>query len=193
MRADEAAADRAQPADDDDDEHQHHDLAADARRSASPGRAPTSRRRGRPAPSPPRTRRRTGGGCDSRAPRPSRCSRRRRGSAGRSWCGSSTSNMATNTASPTTTASMRYFSIADVAEDESRRASAVGSVHRLLLGAPDHVDQLLGDDQAAHGDQDLLEVLAVDRPDDDALEGPAEQRRCAIIAASMASSPAPRG
>ena len=49
--------------------------------------------------------------------------------------------------------------------------------HRLLVAAPEHVDQLLGDDQAAGGDQDLLQVLAVDRHDDDALEGPAEHAR----------------
>ena len=46
---------------------------------------------------------------------------------------------------------------------------------RDLVGAPDDVDHLLGDDHAAHGDEDLLEMLAVHRHDDDALEGPAER------------------
>ena len=32
------------------------------------------------------------------------------------------------------------------------------------------MDRLLGDDQAAHGDEDLLEVAAIDGPDDDPLE-----------------------
>ena len=49
--------------------------------------APQARRRGRPAPSRRRRRRRTGAGSGSRGSRPSRGPARRRGSAGRSWCG----------------------------------------------------------------------------------------------------------
>ena len=55
--------------------------------------------------------------------------------------------------------------------------SGVGSGSGIMLRAPDHVDQLLGDDHAAHGDEDLLQVLAVDRPDHHALEEPAERAR----------------
>jgi hypothetical protein len=53
---------------------------------------------------------------------------------------------------------------------QQRTAQAFGQRQRNLLRPPDHLDQLLADDHAAHGDQDLLEVLAVDRPHDEALE-----------------------
>jgi hypothetical protein len=52
-----------------------------------------------------------------------------------------------------------------------------GQRQRNLLRAPDDLDQLLADDHAAHGDENLLEVLAVDGPHDEALEGQAQGAR----------------
>ena len=43
------------------------------------------------------------------------------------------------------------------------------------MRAEERVEHLLGDDHATHGNQDLLQVLAVDRRDHHALEGKAEQ------------------
>ena len=51
----------------------------------------------------------------------------------------------------------------------------LGQRQRNLQRAPDHLDQLLADDHAAHGDQDLLQVLAVHRPHDEALERQADR------------------
>ena len=52
---------------------------------------------------------------------------------------------------------------------------ALGRGSGIMSGAPDHVDQLLEHDQPAHGDEDLLQVVAVHRADEHALEEPAEQ------------------
>ena len=58
--------------------------------------------------------------------------------------------------------------------DDDRAAQRLGRRQRDLRRPPDDLDQLLADDRAAERDQDLLQVLAVDRPDDDALEAEAE-------------------
>ena len=50
----------------------------------------------------------------------------------------------------------------DVAEHEGA-AQGLRQRDRDRRGAPDRVDRLLGDDQAAHGDEDLLQVAAIDR------------------------------
>lgn len=49
--------------------------------------------------------------------------------------------------------------------------------HMDGVRSPDHVDHLLRDDEPAHGDENLLEVMTVDRLDDDALEGEPEKGR----------------
>ena len=43
-----------------------------------------------------------------------------------------------------------------------------------LRGAPDHLDELFTNDHAAHGDEDLLQVLAIHGPHDEALERQAD-------------------
>src|SRR5258706_281235 len=54
-------------------------------------------------------------------------------------------------------------------------APPLGARQRQEVRHPQDVDELLGDDHAAGRDQDLLQVLAVDRLDDDALEEKPEQ------------------
>ena len=85
-----------------------------------------------------------------------------------------------NTASPTSVASTRYFSIA-ASPNTNEPSKVFGSVERDLRRAKHGVEQLLGDDRAADGGQNLLQVLAVDGLHDQALEhkaeGAADQRR----------------
>ena len=57
----------------------------------------------------------------------------------------------------------------DVAEDQ-RAAECRRQRQRDLHRSIHRDDELFGDDQAADGDQDLFQMLAVDRHDDDALE-----------------------
>ena len=57
-----------------------------------------------------------------------------------------------------------------VAEDECALQTG-GAHHRPRLRAPQREDDLLGDDHAAHGDQDLFEVEAIHGTHDDAIEG----------------------
>src|SRR6185295_15364486 len=61
--------------------------------------------------------------------------------------------------------------------DEKGAAQGRGPRQRQQVGPPEDVDQLLGDDHAAGGDENLLEMLPVDRPDDDALESQAQYAR----------------
>src|SRR5436190_12262768 len=61
--------------------------------------------------------------------------------------------------------------------DDDRAAQRLGRWQRDLRRAPHDLDQLLADDRAAERDQDLLQVLPVYRPDDDALEAEAERAR----------------
>ena len=81
----------------------------------------------------------------------------------------------------------RYFSIATSPIRKEPR-SAVGSGSGDLLGPHRRIEQLLGDDQAAHGDQDLLQVLAVDRLHDHRARRQGRARRVTAIAASDAGS-----
>ena len=60
-----------------------------------------------------------------------------------------------------------------LAEDE-RALESRRQGERDLLGAEQRVEQLLGDDRAADGRQNLLQMLAVDRLHDQPLEHPAE-------------------
>ena len=64
----------------------------------------------------------------------------------------------------------------DVAEHEGA-AQGLRQRDRDRRGAPDRVDRLLGDDQAAHGDEDLLQVAAIDRADDHPLEDRTDNAR----------------
>jgi hypothetical protein len=61
-----------------------------------------------------------------------------------------------------------------IAEQEGA-AQRIGQRQGDLQRAPDDLDDLLADDHAAHRDEDLLEVQAVDRAHDHALEGPAHR------------------
>jgi hypothetical protein len=79
-----------------------------------------------------------------------------------------------NTARPTITASHAVFLDGDVAQQE-RPAQRRWPAKRDLVGTPDHLQELLGHDEPARRHQDLLQVLAVDRPHDHALEGEAQQ------------------
>ena len=53
---------------------------------------------------------------------------------------------------------------------QQRTAQALGHGQGHLLRAPDDFDQLFANDHAAHGDQNLLEVLAIHGPHDEALK-----------------------
>ena len=68
---------------------------------------------------------------------------------------------------------MRYFSMAAPASTKlPRNVGGLGQQQRLRPPQRDH--QLSGDDQAAHGDEDLAQVRAIDAPHDDPLEAPAD-------------------
>jgi hypothetical protein len=74
-------------------------------------------------------------------------------------------------------------------------AQRIGQRQRDLQRAPDDLDDLLADDHAAHRDEDLLQVQAVDRPHDQALEGQPTAPATAIatsMAQKIATRPASR-
>jgi hypothetical protein len=60
---------------------------------------------------------------------------------------------------------------------QQRTPQRFGQGQGNLLRPPDDLDHLLADDHAAHGDEDLLQVHAVDRADDEALEHQAQRTR----------------
>ncbi|EEF22324.1 conserved hypothetical protein, partial [Ricinus communis] len=175
QRADEAAADGTEAADDDDDERQHHDLAAHVRHERllvqAPHDAAEARQRG-------------AGREDAHEQAADAVAQR-------------LDHLAVLDAGADQEADLRavqgeeHRGEHDDADDDreqpvfldGRLAQEHGAAQRGrqrqgdLLGAPDHVDELFGHDHAAHRDQDLFQMLAVDGHDDDALERPAEQRR----------------
>ena len=60
---------------------------------------------------------------------------------------------------------------------EHRTAHGFGQGQRQLRGAPNHFDELFANDHAAHGDQNLFQMLTIDRAHDVALKGKSHSAR----------------